>query len=118
MAKSAAVSRLQRRLRPRHLARFSPADGPCAAVSAPPTVYGLMLDDCNFHEAVNLDEFDSNRALSLRPPDGEVRAAAVLGVACLVLAGTCFLFEQRKVMSDTSSMTAANRPPPPSSLRS
>eukprot|EP01083_Nonionella_stella_P034064 93253_1 len=34
--------------------------------------YGLVvLDDCNFHECVRLDEFDSTRTLSLFPPDGE-----------------------------------------------
>lgn len=31
-----------------------------------------MLDDCNFHESVSLEEFERHRSLSLRPPDGEV----------------------------------------------
>ena len=32
---------------------------------------GLVLDDCNFHECVNVDDFDSGRTLALIPPDGE-----------------------------------------------
>jgi AP-4 complex subunit mu-1 len=32
---------------------------------------GVVLDDANFHEVVNLEEFESSRALSLTPPDGE-----------------------------------------------
>ncbi|CAL5189496.1 unnamed protein product [Lathyrus oleraceus] len=31
----------------------------------------VILDDCNFHESVRLDNFDTNRTLSLIPPDGE-----------------------------------------------
>ncbi|KAM7257697.1 hypothetical protein ACFE04_013438 [Oxalis oulophora] len=31
----------------------------------------VVLDDCNFHESVRLDSFDSDRTLSLVPPDGE-----------------------------------------------
>ena len=30
-----------------------------------------MLDDCNFHESVSLDKFESERLLELTPPDGE-----------------------------------------------
>lgn len=34
--------------------------------------YGsVILDDCNFHECVNLDEFSNLRTLSFYPPDGE-----------------------------------------------
>lgn len=33
--------------------------------------YGTVLDDCNFHECVKLDDFEGNRELVLRPPDGE-----------------------------------------------
>lgn len=33
--------------------------------------YGVILDDCNFHECVQLDEFESAKTLSLIPPDGE-----------------------------------------------
>ena len=34
--------------------------------------YGsVVLDDCNFHECVHLDEFDSSRAIHFIPPDGE-----------------------------------------------
>jgi len=31
----------------------------------------VILDDCNFHESVRLDNFDLDRTLSLVPPDGE-----------------------------------------------
>lgn len=30
-----------------------------------------MLDDCNFHQSVSLDKFESERLLELMPPDGE-----------------------------------------------
>lgn len=30
-----------------------------------------MLDDCNFHECVNTNEFDLSRVLRIKPPDGE-----------------------------------------------
>ena len=30
-----------------------------------------MLDDCNFHESVSLEKFESERLLELTPPDGE-----------------------------------------------
>lgn len=34
--------------------------------------YGsVVLDDCNFHDCVRLDEFESSRTLSFLPPDGE-----------------------------------------------
>lgn len=34
--------------------------------------YGsVILDDCNFHECVNLDEFEQGRILHFVPPDGE-----------------------------------------------
>jgi len=32
---------------------------------------GVILDDCNFHECVRLDEFESARTLVFLPPDGE-----------------------------------------------
>jgi AP-4 complex subunit mu-1 len=36
------------------------------------TAYGsVVLDDCNFHECVHLDEFESSRTLHFLPPDGE-----------------------------------------------
>ncbi|KAM0950890.1 putative clathrin adaptor, mu subunit, Longin-like domain superfamily [Dioscorea sansibarensis] len=31
----------------------------------------VVLDDCNFHDTVHLDSFDSDRTLTLVPPDGE-----------------------------------------------
>ena len=30
-----------------------------------------MLDDCNFHECVNVDDFEAGRTLALIPPDGD-----------------------------------------------
>ena len=33
--------------------------------------YGITVDDCNFHECVQLDEFERDRTLVLKPPDGE-----------------------------------------------
>ena len=34
--------------------------------------YGaVVLDDCNFHECVKLDEFESSRTLHFLPPEGE-----------------------------------------------
>jgi AP-4 complex subunit mu-1 len=34
--------------------------------------YGsFVLDDCNFHECVHLDEFETSRTLHFLPPDGE-----------------------------------------------
>eukprot|EP00483_Globobulimina_turgida_P000078 UN00078 len=31
----------------------------------------IILDDCNFHECVRLDEFEQSRTLTFIPPDGE-----------------------------------------------
>lgn len=31
----------------------------------------VILDDCNFHESVNLDKFDIEKTLTLVPPEGE-----------------------------------------------
>jgi len=31
----------------------------------------VVLDDCNFHECVNVSEFETSRSLSFFPPDGE-----------------------------------------------
>jgi len=40
--------------------------------STTPGAYGAIeIDDCNFHECVKLDEFESLRILSFLPPDGE-----------------------------------------------
>ena len=30
-----------------------------------------MLDDCNFHDCVKLDEYESAKTLNFVPPDGE-----------------------------------------------
>lgn len=35
--------------------------------------YGVTVDDCNFHESVQLDEFEGGRTLVLKPPDGTKR---------------------------------------------
>ena len=32
---------------------------------------GCVLDDCNFHECVKLDEFDESKKLIFLPPEGE-----------------------------------------------
>jgi len=33
--------------------------------------YGVTLDDCNFHECVQLEKFEEDKTVTLRPPDGE-----------------------------------------------
>jgi hypothetical protein len=33
---------------------------------------GVQLDDCNFHESVDLTDFDSTKTLAVSPTDGEV----------------------------------------------
>ena len=33
--------------------------------------HGILLDDCNFHESVNTNEFDLNKILKINPPSGE-----------------------------------------------
>ena len=30
-----------------------------------------MLDDCNFHECVDLRDFEAMKTLTINPPDGE-----------------------------------------------
>ena len=32
----------------------------------------MVLDDCKFHECVNLAEFEHDKVLHITPPDGEV----------------------------------------------
>ncbi len=32
---------------------------------------GVIIDDCNFHDCVNTNEFEMNRTLKIQPPDGE-----------------------------------------------
>ena len=34
----------------------------------------VTLDDCKFHECVDLTEFERDRVIVIHPPDGEVRA--------------------------------------------
>jgi len=36
--------------------------------------YGVVLDDCNFHECVRIESFEADRELLLVPPDGEFAA--------------------------------------------
>ena len=31
----------------------------------------VTLDDCNFHDCVQLDEFDQSKTISFVPPDGK-----------------------------------------------
>lgn len=33
--------------------------------------FGVTLEDCNFHEGARLDDFESERMISMVPPDGE-----------------------------------------------
>ena len=30
----------------------------------------IVIDDCNFHESVNYQEFEMNKALKINPPEG------------------------------------------------
>ena len=39
--------------------------------SSNPISKAVILDDCNFHSAVDYSEFDTNRTLKINPPDGE-----------------------------------------------
>ena len=32
---------------------------------------GVVLDDCNFHDCVNTNEFELNKTIRINPPDGE-----------------------------------------------
>lgn len=32
---------------------------------------GVILDDCNFHNSVNTNEFEMSKILRIHPPDGE-----------------------------------------------
>jgi len=42
------------------------------AIGKSGNAYGsVVMDDCNFHECVNLDEFEYDRVLKFTPPDGE-----------------------------------------------
>jgi AP-4 complex subunit mu-1 len=41
--------------------------------SLPPAL-GVLLDDCNFHERVSVDNFEVDRSLVLTPPEGEFTA--------------------------------------------
>ena len=45
--------------------------------------YGGMvhLDDCKFHECVNLEAFPDTRILTVRPPEGEVSPMSVSACA-------------------------------------
>ena len=38
----------------------------------PPAHSNVVLDDCKFHECVNLSEFEQDKILHITPPDGEV----------------------------------------------
>ena len=39
-----------------------------------PAHSNVVLDDCKFHECVNLSEFEHDKVLHITPPDGEVSA--------------------------------------------
>lgn len=38
---------------------------------APMSGSSVILDDCAFHECVNLTDFDTLKTLAIEPPDGE-----------------------------------------------
>lgn len=39
--------------------------------TAPPGGEAVELDDCQFHQCVNLNDFETDRSISFVPPDGE-----------------------------------------------
>lgn len=39
--------------------------------NAPLSGSSVKLDDCAFHESVNLTDFDTLKTLAIEPPDGE-----------------------------------------------
>ena len=41
----------------------------------------VVLDDCNFHESVRLDDFESERALTLVSPSGTSCTVSFLELA-------------------------------------
>lgn len=47
------------------------SEGPISGYRSSSGSGAVVLDDCNFHESVRLDSFETNRTLSLIPPDGE-----------------------------------------------
>lgn len=55
-------------------------EGPGGTSGPPSSSEVVMLDDCNFHESVSLDRFETERALTLVPPDGEF---AVMNYRCV-----------------------------------
>lgn len=42
----------------------------------------MTLDDCKFHECVDLAEFERDRVIVIHPPDGEV-CGCVWGEYCM-----------------------------------
>ena len=40
-----------------------------------PAHSNVVLDDCKFHECVNLSEFEHDKILHITPPDGEVSSS-------------------------------------------
>lgn len=41
-------------------------------------VGGVVLDDCNFHESAEMENFEKDRSLSIVAPDGEVGGTSLL----------------------------------------
>lgn len=39
--------------------------------SAAGQVSSVVLDDCNFHECVNVNDFEAMKTVTINPPDGE-----------------------------------------------
>ena len=46
--------------------------------------YGVTLDDCNFHDCAQLDHFEQDRTVTLRPPDGEFTLMKYVASACTI----------------------------------
>ena len=62
---------------------------------------GVVLDDCNFHESTQLDNFEKDRTLSIMAPNGEVRVVRVVRVVRL-----CFIFTTGEMMCMCVHVTA------------
>ena len=56
-----------------HICRAAPLPALAAICLPIGAAYTLVtLDDCKFHECVDLTEFERDRVIIIHPPDGEV----------------------------------------------
>lgn len=44
----------------------------------------LVLDDCNFHESASIDDFETDRALTITPPEGTSICHDTIHAVCTV----------------------------------